>query len=504
MRRAGLWCAMWAGLGLVAACDDGEGESGSGDQGVLVIVDAEPPPVEAEVDATGPVFLDAEPPPPEDAALDDAFVPDAFIPPVIASCADVCARYDDCGRLDDVFGDQGACEARCQRLQAAGLADPWFGCLRAERCPQIQLCGVPQPPAPSCDALCAVVEDCGVELPFDCAATCAERGDAFRQCGVGIVESCGDDLFATCALDLLSPGCVAFCQPQTACGEPLGACVGACIEAEAAAGGDPLHVRRRAARTSCMTGAGADCTRITDCAEGATDLRWPTEDRLCAAFDRCNYGDAFDCRELGAAAQAQTGLHGRTCVTLGFERDCPFDPLDVFDACTNGFDSSALPLCQAACGDVEACGQPRAECVAVCRSMVGMGGDAAEADLAWLRCVGSSDCAELTACVDATGPAAECATTCGRLAECGAEDPGCVQDCRAGWARDRQADWRACVDTAADCAAAQACAVAPAPPCDAYCAARSSVPRGAYSAEPRAAACSVRACKVLWAHTRAA
>lgn len=475
MRRAGWWCAMLAGLGLVVACDDG-GEDGGGDQGVLLLGDAEVPFADAEVDAEPPVFLDAEPlpPPDDDAGPDDAFVPDAFIPPVITSCDDVCARYDDCGRLDDVFGDEGACQARCQRLQAAGLTDPWFGCLRAERCPQIQLCGVPQPPAPTCDALCTAVDGCGLDLPFDCAATCAERGDDFRQCGVGLVESCEDELFATCTLDLLSPDCVAFCQPQTACGEALGPCVGACIEAEAAAGGDPLHARRRAARTNCMTGAAADCTRVSACATGDSDLAWPSEDRLCAAFDRCNYGDAFDCREIGAAAQAQTGLHGRTCVTQGFERDCPFDPFDVFDACTNGFDSSALPLCQAMCGDLEACGQPRAECVAVCRSMAGMGGDSAEADLAWLRCVGSTDCAELTACVDATGPAAECAATCGRLAECGDEDPGCVERCRAGWARDRQADWRACVDGAADCAAAQACAVAPAPPCGDYCATRAA------------------------------
>ena len=201
-----------------AGCDEGGSDGGGSptDIGILVLVDAEVPVPDAETPTPDARPIRDAQPVPDDLGAEDAALPvDAFVRPTVASCSDACDRYARCERLDEFFADAAACRARCDRLEAVGQAEGWWSCLRGETCGLIQLCRPPEPPLPTCDAICAATVGCGTAVPGDCAADCAANDAAYRACGAAVAEDCAEGAdFVDCVTRFTAPECRDFCQRQ--------------------------------------------------------------------------------------------------------------------------------------------------------------------------------------------------------------------------------------------------------------------------------------------------
>ena len=105
--------------------------------------------------------------PVNDAQRDSAMTPDAAtdmgIAPVdVTNCSEACARYESCGRLDDVFGTNEDCLRSCQRVERDGAPTAWFECIGQEQCNLLHLCPVPAPVALPCEAVCEHLHTCAV------------------------------------------------------------------------------------------------------------------------------------------------------------------------------------------------------------------------------------------------------------------------------------------------------------------------------------------------------
>ncbi|MEZ4468828.1 MAG: hypothetical protein R3F43_31475, partial [bacterium] len=242
---------------------------------------------------------------------------------------------------------------------------------------------------------------------------------------------------------------------------------------------DPLYSPITNRRNQCVGTAGDDCERINACINlpmpGDEPIASPQE--FCRLYSGCGFDDFFPCQDLLQEIGADPDF--LACGIDQLRGGCPFDPFLLFDVCQpggGGGNNQQLGFCnrlceaEAVCGVLPADPLARPTCVQNCTGGAQADPDEVERAAAALACVGAERCMELTDCLDQTGPAVECRDHCARLADCGLGFDGCEDDCDGRWARDRHAAYRDCVAGADACPAVAACAIAPAPPCAAYCA----------------------------------
>ncbi|MEZ4437137.1 MAG: hypothetical protein R3F65_32480 [bacterium] len=486
--RAGMLLTCWALL--FAGCTDGSDDDPS-DRGPApdegrppVVVDAAPS--DADPDAERDATPDPEPDLGPDAARADAEPTDAAPPPDMSgprdyeTCEQVCGRYAECERLGERFGDYDGCLDDCARLSRGGRPDDWFDCVEFEQCNLLGRCPVPEIEPLTCDEVCALVGECGVDVPVpDCAATCAETGAPFQRCGEALYGGrCDSAAFSECVIDEVFPECRALCDAGAACNLVRPAeCLADCLADTLS--GDPLGALRARQLAQCTTLAAADCERLDACFFPPVDGGGGVNPAaFCADYGACGLGEFYTCDEM----VAELGPDGLECAQDLLDQSCPaFDPFlefDLIDFCAfgGGVDPRLAP-CQRLCEAREVCGllpegEQRFACVNGCVGVGGADPDAQERADSALDCGGADRCPDLVACIEASGPAADCAALCGSLAGCGLADADCEAACDAQWPRDRHAAYRECVAAAADCAAIAACPLDPGPPCDAFCARR--------------------------------
>lgn len=484
------WVAC-AALALTMGCVEDSGSGGSGGEaggGGGVIED---------MGSDGAVLIDMEVTSPDDGVSPDGGVvepdegmltpdegmltpdegmlePDMAAPETIETCEDACGKYAACDQLGDQFGDLDACLRDCGRIARNGRPDEWFDCVEAEVCNLLRLCPIPDIEPLECDEVCTLVDECGVELPIpDCAGLCAENAETFRPCGDALYGGvCDTGAFESCIVREVFPQCNALCASGVACNlvrEPE--CIADCLGDQLS--GDPLAALRSRQLAQCAQLAGEDCVRLDACffPEGGPEAI--DQNRFCARYQECGFGEFFPCGEMVRELQGQ----GST-LACGFEvmRDrCPEFEFEILELCFDGGVNPRAAPCNRLCEGKVVCGlldeAERGECAGACIGDFGADPDGLERAAAELPCAEADRCPDLEACIEGAGPAAECAAFCGALDGCGLGGPDCLPECDAQWPRDRHAAYRACVAEAGDdCEAIAACTIAPGAPCEAYCA----------------------------------
>ncbi|MEZ4474389.1 MAG: hypothetical protein R3F60_27105 [bacterium] len=429
---------------------------------------------------------------PDAAPRDMGPPPDMFAGTTVETCQQACDRYGSCERLGEIFGDEDACLARCERLTRDGATpQAWWSCLEVEECRLLHLCRVPDPAPIACPEICATAAGCGIEIP-DCEGACAEGGAAFQACGELNVEGCANAAFLECLGRDVYPACARTCAQGVRCNilRPDGClldCVGAVADE------DPLFRLRANQRNACVMRAGEDCQQVNTCIHppGPDDVQVVTPQVFCQRYSGCGFDDFFPCDELVREFGQDPNL--LACAFNQLAAGCPRDPFIIFEMCFDGGGGGANlehcnRLCEAEgiCGLLPADPLARAQCVQACTGGQGVDPDELERAAAALPCVVEERCPDLVECLSQTGPAVECRTHCARLEECGLGFEGCGADCDRQWPRDRHAAYRDCVREAAACGDVQACTIAPGAPCETYCA------RAVACGQEQAAGCEAR------------
>ncbi|MEZ4467803.1 MAG: hypothetical protein R3F43_26005 [bacterium] len=429
---------------------------------------------------------------PDAAPRDMGPPPDMFAGTTVETCQQACDRYGSCERLGEIFGDEDACLARCERLTRDGATpQAWWSCLEVEECRLLHLCRVPDPAPIACPEICATAAGCGIEIP-DCEGACAEGGAAFQACGELNVEGCSNAAFLECLGRDVYPACARTCAQGVRCNilRPDGClldCVGAVADE------DPLFRLRANQRNACVMRAGEDCQQVNTCIHppGPDDVQVVTPQVFCQRYSGCGFDDFFPCDELVREFGQDPNL--LACAFNQLVAGCPRDPFIIFEMCFDGGGGGANlehcnRLCEAEgiCGLLPADPLARAQCVQACTGGQGVDPDELERAAAALPCVVEERCPDLVECLSQTGPAVECRTHCARLEECGLGFEGCGADCDRQWPRDRHAAYRDCVREAAACGDVQACTIAPGAPCETYCA------RAVACGQEQAAGCEAR------------
>lgn len=409
--------------------------------------------------------------------------PDMAVPPV-ESCQDACDRYSACERLD-VWGDEGACLAACERSAQRNDLSGWFACVQQEACGLIQLCRLPAPAALSCAEACAAAEGCGVDLPFaDCEAECQalEAGPALRACAESLVGACDAAGFRACLAQDVFPTCGARCERTVACNlERAETCLTDCLAT--AADADPLRRVRHREANQCVGLAGMNCERVNAClTPDAPPLA--NEAEACRLYRGCGFEDFFPCDEIIDAffgGQAPPGF--LECVVQQLQV-CPEDPFFLLERCANG-GGPVGPTCLDLCNDLATCGalpegfDDAFACNQSCNEeRAGTAEQRARAE-ARVACGRAASCGDLAACLEAADPANACADLCDALAGCDAAPADCEARCQAEAFRDRwQAAFACRAEAGVACEAVAACAPGAPLGCDAFCERRLICGRG--------------------------
>lgn len=454
------------------ACDDDGGGGGSGhpdggvDDGGRVLADGALP--DFAPDGPSP---DAGP----DGAVGDGPRPDAA--PSVDDCADACAVYGACERLD-IFGDEAACLDACGRAAREAPPAEWFACLEGVACADIEACVVPEVEALDCDAVCATVEVCDAGVIFpDCAAACPDaRGIA--ACAETLAEGvCDTDAFRRCLGMQVHPECGRVCAQAAECNIfEEAACLDECFEV--ARGEDPLATRRSEQRAECVASSANDCFRINQCVDpDAVFGLGNTCIEACQGLQMCGIvaADALQqcLTECETALDADPEGHQ-------FIIDCTVEFLvpamcspEAFMNCL-GLEPPTRPApCVALCEARDLCERDEdlgeMACVEACQAER-LGGGAGLWTLQ-LPCGRETTCDAFGECLDRADPEVGCAAHCGALDVCALGGEACPDACLAGFGRDRAGAERACVEAAGeDCEAMAACDEPEPPPCGDYCA----------------------------------
>lgn len=401
--------------------------------------------------------------------------PDAFAGPVpVDDCAGACARYQRCGRVDELFGGPDACQAVCEEASFDGPPEAFFECVSVEQCGLLQLCRLPVPPALTCDEVCARANECGVEVPFDCATECARHEDGYAACGERNRRACDPAGFQGCLGEEIYTGCARRCERAVACNIVLEeGCLTECLEEQFA--GDALRRRRAEQRTQCVGRAPDDCVAVDACLNPQDNPPRPAAnlETFCRLWRECGFELEIPCDAIWDEFAREPDM--AQCVVDSLDAQCPRDPFEAFERCFEGGGGPRGPGCIELCEAMDLCeelpdGEDRGGCLQRCNvALQSRDPNDSERQRARFPCGVAGDCVELAECLEATDPATACATHCDALAACGIAAEGCAADCDAEFVRARQVAWRECVAAAADCDATRACAP-PAPlPCDVQC-----------------------------------
>ena len=404
----------------------------------------------------------------------------------IHDCAQACAVFEDCGRIDVWNGMIDNCLEACAPVADDPRIANFYNCLAVASCENVDACTPPEPPPPTCSDICTAMDACEADfvLPAtlpnvgECTNACTDAtlGPLMTRCGASVLAGvCDPGDFDRCLLSGLYGDCFEACSRLKECGDPEAedavACTLACDDVTR---GDALVAHRQTVRNSCIRNANGDCDAIAACGDTVAPeiVGEASIEDLCAANADCPVFAAETC-----ADDAQAVLEGLAENSI----DC------LVDHMTNACDDGDLFRCFRPIGGLRAdcdehclignlcgllpAGQTEGVCADLCVQVTTMGTPADQAALeAELQCDEALTCADVTACRNVGGPLDLCRNLCTRLTECGVDaGADCEAGCIDSFAADRARAERACVDTATTCEQVALCVPPAAPPCATLC-----------------------------------
>ena len=399
----------------------------------------------------------------------------------IETCPEICAVYETCGRVDDIWsGSFDACQAACEAGTANERFNGYRACMQITPCERLEECVVPARPLPGCQDVCAAAEACedaprapaGLPEFADCAAACDDGVVAryVAQCGQSLVDDgvCDEPTFSRCIVDLRAADCVQVCEARADCDDTVDIvdCALACEQPVE----DALGQRRNANLNGCLRSA-ADCDAVAACEANVLPPAVGV-DELCAAnaASDCGFFEAETCAEVADAAVRPLAEGAVPCLTAGLT-ECETPMVRCFqtapppaDGCRDHCEFSAL------CGLLEQ-GATELDCRTACQN------DAAEGERTdhWqglFECTRSATCVDLETCQAAGSAEARCADFCASQGACAGEGfdaDACAIECGANFGTRRAQGELACVAAAGSCEAAARCDAPPAPDCSVVC-----------------------------------
>ncbi len=462
----------------LAACDDEPGDEATQPDALVRVVDA-------ETDGD-PIDSAPDPEPEADAAPDPE--PDmGRLVRDLETCDDICGVYADCDRLDLWAGTVEECLRGCADAELSDRFQGYRSCMQITACDALDECVVPARPRPECPDVCEALDDCGATarvpggLPdvANCAAACNDRtlAQSIINCGEAIVyepELCDEPTFAACVLGERQAACMNLCAARADCEEGLDPIDCALDCAQPPESDDPVARRRQTIARTCAAEA-ADCDELAACGQQVSRdiVGEATVEELCAADgEQCGFFAGDTCPAVAEPALRELADGAIDCLVGGLE------------ACDGGllrcFEPATLPpeACDEHCAVSFLCGtlpdgQIEFECVQQCRAALASGDEALISPLRpGLTCAYDDSCADIAACIEASGAADACPAFCARLGELGQDVPeGCEADCLARSNTARGFAQRACGLAVADGEGYQAICTPPPPPrCDVLCA----------------------------------
>lgn len=463
-----------AGLGLLSlsiglpACDDGDGGSQAPTHDATLQADLGDTPAQDAQPREDSRVSEPDAAPAQDATPPD----DGGLRPV-EDCADACAAYAECDRVDDLWGgDLAACQSACEAAQEYPRFENYLSCLRTSSCDALQNCALPQRPLPRCTEVCTAIEACdeAFRLPAglpgfaDCAAAC-EDGGAARQiasCGLEIAEEglCDEAAFARCLLEERHPACLEQCDRQAACDDQLDAidCALHC----AAPIDDALANLRATELRTCIQNA-QDCDATAACQQLAATQPQAITD-LCAADAQsdCAFFDAQSCVD-----QASLSLGGRPDAVACLEASGCEEPLYTCFNRAASSENSCSTHCyySSLCGALDE-GQTEFDCREQCAEAALQGDGLLGAQF---LCLSANSCEELAACRATAAPEQRCAALCEARGACELDTTDCLNRCQADFKTQRVQAALDCSELAGSCEAQARCVPPPAPACALIC-----------------------------------
>lgn len=471
------WMAVFLLVGpLVAACDDGGTDEQPEPDAMVRVMDAA---------TDGTTEDDAEPEPEPDMGEEPEPDPDMGLIRDLETCDDICAVYADCDRLDLWADSLEECQRGCADAELSDRFQGYRSCMQITACDALDECVVPARPRPECPDVCETLDECGATarvpggLPevANCATACNNRelAQSIINCGESVVyepETCSEPDFARCVLGERQADCLALCDARAGCDEEIDPIDCALDCAQPAEVEDPVARRRQTIARTCAREA-ADCEELAACGQQVSrDIVGEASiEEMCAADEPCGFFAPQVCVDVAEPILRELADGAIDCLTTSFNA-CDASVARCFapatlpvEACDEYCAVSAL------CGTLPG-GQVEFECVQQCRAALGTGDQALIAPLRpGLACAYGDTCADIAACIEASGAADACPAYCARLAEFGRPVPDdCEAVCLERGRTARGFAERSCTLAAGTAEAVDAhCAVPPPPRCDALC-----------------------------------
>jgi hypothetical protein len=172
----------------------------------------------------------------------------------VHDCAQACAVFEDCGRIDVWNGMIDNCLEACAPVEDDARIANFYNCLAVASCENVDACTPPEPPPPTCSDICTAMDACegDFRLPAalpnvgECTNACSDAtlGPLMTRCGASVLAGvCDPGDFDRCLLSGLYGDCFEACSRLKDCGsaeaEDAVACTLACdvLASVAAQGG---------------------------------------------------------------------------------------------------------------------------------------------------------------------------------------------------------------------------------------------------------------------------
>lgn len=408
---------------------------------------------------------------------------DMRLPTPVTDCESLCERLRECS--NGLLGPADTCEETCTELTGYNGYDAFLSCVDGAECTALNTCRVPEPPPPTCEEVCGVLDSCepSTRLPESladvetCTDACSEpaRAEAIGVCGRSIAEgisSCDGDIFSRCLAERLYPVCSAVCDRKLECGvasDYIDCLVGCATPSSET---DPVTRRRARLRQTCWQTA-AECAEAIQCDEPATPALYdPTA--LCTADDGCNRQIDAPCADTVLALSVSIDHEALDCVAQSLTQTCneslaecftqtTLDPLDCDEYCAIAMLCEQLPE-----------GQSEFDCSTNCRAAA----SGSSEDMARFRrptsCAYVNTCEDLQLCLEQSGGTDICASACNHLSGCENLDGSnvdlntCTLECNDS-STLREEVYFTCNAIMDACLTPEQCAVPPAPDCTTIC-----------------------------------
>jgi hypothetical protein len=377
-------------------------------------------------------------PPVNDGGVDPADampLADMRLPTPVTDCPSLCERLQECS--SGLLGASDTCEETCAELASYDGYDAFLACANGAECNALNSCRVPEPPPPTCEEVCGVLDTCepATRLPQSladvdtCTDACTDpaRAEAIGVCGRSIAEgisTCDGDIFSRCLAERLYLVCSAVCDRKLECGvasDYIDCLVGCAAPSSET---DPVTRRRARLRQTCWQTA-AECAEAIECDEPAAPAQYDAT-ALCVADEACNSQIDAPCADTVSALSVSIDHEALDCVAASLTQTCneslancftqaTLDPLECDEYCAIAMLCEQLPEAQS-----------EFDCSTNCRAAVGGSPEAIARFRRPTSCAYVNTCEALRLCLEQSGGTDLCASACDHLVGCEDLDGGTV------------------------------------------------------------------------------